>query len=230
MSSVDCHLYMVTERVTPYTQKLRDHLQSKYPTCQMYHPDHLIDVHFEPNDIHAFVYVQAPEGTSYAPKFSEILKKKNIMAHSGVAYMFEGEVDTAQLPDNSLPLLHLSAQLGVDVIHMKLEKLCWLLREKHQLQYTIKDKPGPSPQLKAQRREFLQRLETTLHHEIRNALTPIYMGGQLLQQRKDQFPETIQSTLDEMVEAGRSIKSTLNQLGVVLYSQLEQPEDYRKSA
>lgn len=77
-----------------------------------------------------------------------------------------------------------------------------------------------SSQIKKQRAELLQNLTIALHHELRNALTTVYAGSQILHQNFTEGEPRVVATINSMSYSADVLKNTLDNLGTILHDHL----------
>lgn len=77
-----------------------------------------------------------------------------------------------------------------------------------------------SSQIKKQRTELLQNLTIALHHELRNALTTVYAGSQILHQNFADGEPRVVATINSMSYSADVLKNTLDNLGTILQDHL----------
>ncbi len=77
-----------------------------------------------------------------------------------------------------------------------------------------------SGQIKKQRTELLQNLTIALHHGLRNALTTVYAGSQILHQNFTDGEPRVVATINSMSYSADVLKNTLDNLGPILHDHL----------
>ena len=77
--------------------------------------------------------------------------------------------------------------------------------------------------LREEKIELFKTLSLSLHHELRNALTPIYLGGQLLDKLKESYDTETGEVIADIFQNAKQLRQMLDGLNSILKAKIFEP-------
>ena len=205
MNVSQTEVHIVSQEISDYTCSLVAYLRQYLCSCQQHQFSQLKTTQFSWQNDHVFIAFQTSRNPWDVSEFISMLHHARIQQQSAVLWVLSGQFEAKLLPPLPLefPSLLIKSPLTKKLIYLYVQRLQEVLKSWHF-----------QPDARPLNCEFhvAQGLQAALHHELRNALTPVHMGTQILQASLKTAPDPVKRTMDAMADSSLSIKNTLENL------------------
>lgn len=217
-------IYVIADQLTPFIQQWLPFLELRHDSCALYHPDHIAQLSLSRAHRHIFIYIQSTVMTAFSSSLVQALDRAEVSDQSGFFILFPHFLDANQLPPSRFPTLYGHTSHALERLYSRFKSLLSVVP----CPAITSSKSIPDTSSSTSRSEsidWLAPLQTTLHHEIRNALTPIVMTSLMLRSQPVFSSDHAQRALTEIYESATVIKQTLNRLNLIIETQLADQDD-----